>query len=103
MGKGIAPGQEKQDLERIPWVGPSIAQDLLDLGIRSVDDLVDEDPEELFERLCALRHERIDRCVLYVFRSSVYWAGAELPDPELSKWWNWKDGGPARRIADGSA
>ena len=49
------------------------------------------DPEELYDRLCAQRGEHIDRCVLYVFRTAVYYAGRSRHDPELLKWWNWKD------------
>jgi hypothetical protein len=29
--------------------------------------------------------------VLYVFRCAVYYASHEVHDPELLKWWNWKD------------
>lgn len=30
---------------------------------------------------------QVDRCMLYVFRCAVYYEH----DPELLKWWNWKD------------
>ncbi|MGA3073400.1 MAG: helix-hairpin-helix domain-containing protein, partial [Bryobacteraceae bacterium] len=30
-------------------------------------------------------------CVLYVFRCAVYFASEAEHDPELLKWWNWKD------------
>jgi hypothetical protein len=33
----------------------------------------------------------VDRCALYVFRCAVYFASEAKPDPELLKWWNWKD------------
>ena len=78
------------DLRRIPGVGPSIAQDLLDLDIQRVDDLRDVDPEQLYEQLCLLRGTQIDRCVLYVFRCAVYFASHQEHDPELLKWWSWK-------------
>jgi hypothetical protein len=35
----------------------------------------------------------VDRCVLYVFRCAVYYANNKTHDPELLKWWNWKDRG----------
>jgi hypothetical protein len=79
------------ELQQIPGVGPSIAQDLLDLGVRQVADLNGADPEELYERLCTLRGEHIDRCVLYVFRCAVYFASHEAHDPQRLKWWSWKD------------
>ena len=81
----------KSPLEEIPGVGPSIASDLDELGIRKVADLDRRDPEELYERLRALRGGQLDRCVLYVFRCAVYYAGHSTHDPELLKWWNWKD------------
>jgi len=90
----------RDPLEEIPGVGPSIAVDLRDLGIRRVSDLSRRDPQRLYERLCALRGAPIDRCVLYVLRCAVYYAGHERHDPERLKWWNWSDakqGGPRER------
>ena len=78
-------------LQAIPGVGPSIAADLEALGIREPGDLPGRDPEEMFTELCALRGHRVDRCVLYVFRAAVYCASRDRHDPELLKWWNWKD------------
>ena len=79
-----------KELRRIPGVGASIAADLYDLGIHSVNDLRSKDPEELYLKLCAIRGMHIDRCVLYVLRCAVYFASYERHDPELLKWWNWK-------------
>lgn len=87
--------QSLKDLQRIPGVGKSISQDLLDLGVTGVAPLADRDPQELYEQLRALRQQHIDRCVLYVFRCAVYFADNEAHgrphDPELLRWWNWKD------------
>jgi hypothetical protein len=80
------------DLQRIPGVGPSLAQDLLDLGYQQVSELRDANPERMYDELCALRDQYIDRCVLYVFRCAVYYASHAEHQPELLKWWNWKDG-----------
>jgi hypothetical protein len=77
-------------LEEIPGIGPKLARDLHDLGLRSVDDLQGQAPEELYGRLMALRGCPIDRCVLYVFRCAVYYA-EDGRDPQKLKWWNWKD------------
>ena len=79
------------DLQAIPGVGPSIAQDLNDLGYNQVADLSGQEPERMYENLCELRGAHIDRCVLYVFRCAVYCADNETYDSELLKWWNWKD------------
>lgn len=83
------------ELKHIPGVGQSLAEDLFDLGFRSVGDLRGEDPEAMYKKLCRRRHSHIDRCVLYVFRCAVYYASTKEPDPELLLWWNWKDDGLA--------
>jgi hypothetical protein len=85
----------RDDLTRLPGVGPSIAADLRSLGVRSIRGLARRNPERLYADLCRLTGERQDPCVLYTFRCAVYAAGTPGPDPELLKWWNWKD----RRLA----
>lgn len=79
-----------KDLQRIPGVGPSLAQDLWDLGYRSVADLAQQDAEEMYAALEALRGQPMDPCVLYTFRCAVYFASTSEHDPALLKWWNWK-------------
>jgi len=49
------------------------------------------DPEDLYLKLCDHKGAKVDRCVLYVFRCAVYYATETHHDPELHKWWNWKD------------
>lgn len=80
-----------KDLRRIPGVGKSIAVDFWDLGLRSVDDLRGRDPEALYADMEALAGRHVDRCMLYVIRCAVYFAETPDPDPELLKWWSWKD------------
>ena len=80
----------KDRLQELPSIGPSLAEVLRDLGYRDPGDLVKADPEQMFEDLCALRGEKIDRCVLYSFRCAVHAATTGGTDPELRKWWNWK-------------
>ena len=86
----------RKELRVIPGVGERIADILWNLGIRSVASLRDENPEALYERLCLLSGEKVDRCMLYVFRCAVYFASREECDPERLKWWNWKDDAPGR-------
>jgi hypothetical protein len=78
-------------LQVIPGIGPSLAADLRDLGVRKVADLKARDPEVMYQELNAMRGVRLDPCVLYVFRCAVYFARTSRPNPELLKWWNWKD------------
>lgn len=78
-------------LTDIPGVGPSIAADLSGLDIREVSDLRGRSPERLYRKLCENAGQTVDRCVLYVFRCAVYYASETKHEPELLKWWNWKD------------
>jgi hypothetical protein len=80
-----------KQFQQIPCVGPSIAQDLCELGLTSIKDLQNKDPEEMYQEHCLQKGMHVDRCILYVFRCAVYYASHDLHDPELLKWWNWKD------------
>ena len=80
-----------KELQIIPGVGKRLSQDLVDLGYSKVEDLRGEDPERMYQSLCSQRGQHIDRCVLYVFRCAVYFASNSVHEPELLKWWNWKD------------
>lgn len=80
-----------KEFQTIPGVGKSIAQDLWDLGLRSLKDLRGKDPQELYDQLCALHGQHIDRCMLYTFRCAVYFVSHTTHDPKLLQWWNWKD------------
>lgn len=78
------------ELTSIPGVGKSIAQDLRNIGITSVDDLVGQDPELLYDKSNSYVGAVQDRCLLYTFRCAVYFAEGGR-DSEKLKWWNWKD------------
>ncbi len=83
--------KNSQQLETVPGVGKSIANDLREIGINKVSDLVHKDPQKLFDDLCEKRKTVMDRCVLYVFRCAVYYAENDTHFPGLLLWWNWKD------------
>lgn len=80
-----------KELQIIPGVGKSIAEDLYAIGIRSVADLNGASPAALYEKICIRAGAPVDRCMLYVCRCAVYVASTKNPDPEKLKWWNWKD------------
>ena len=82
---------ELKNLEQIPGVGKAIAQDFWDIGIHSVDQLKGQSPELLYKKLCGFKASAVDKCMLYVFRCAVYYASNTNHDPNLLKWWNWKD------------
>ena len=94
---GAKSAKAKDPLQAIPGVGPSIAADLRALGMRDPTDLRGRDPEQLYVRSNRLRGVTQDRCLLYVFRCAVYFAGTSRHQPELLKWWNWSDDAMARR------
>ncbi len=75
----------------IPGVGKSIAQDLKDLGYQHPSDLVGADPQVMYDALIRIRGMYIDRCMLYTFRCAVYFVSHKKHNPELLKWWTWKD------------
>jgi len=79
-----------KELTVIPGVGKSIAEDLTNIGIYSVEELKGKDPEDIYEQ--SNKYEGIvqDRCLLYVFRCAVYFAEGGR-DGEKLKWWNWKE------------
>jgi predicted RecB family nuclease len=83
----------EKELQIIPGVGKSIAKDLLEIGIRKVDDLKGKLPEKLYDLSNKKAGVIQDRCLLYVFRCAVYFAEtpASKQDSDKLKWWNWKD------------
>lgn len=86
---------QRDDLQTVPGVGPSIARDLRDLGVTSVSALARRDPERLYRALNRRTGVTQDPCVLYTFRCAVYFARTARPKPELLQWWRWK----GRRLA----
>ncbi|HEX2969877.1 MAG TPA: helix-hairpin-helix domain-containing protein [Bacteroidales bacterium] len=89
--KTIKKNKDSDDLLSVPGIGKNIAQDLHVLGIHHVHDLAGHDPEILYKDLCREYNSKIDPCVLYTFRCAVYYAENDNHDPELLKWWNWKN------------
>lgn len=83
--------KSSSELEQIPGVGKAIAQELKNLGIHTIQGLERKDPEALYQSLCDQQGKPVDRCMLYVFRCAVYYASTKSHEPELLKWWNWKN------------
>ncbi len=71
------------ELISIPNVGPAVARKLGRLGVSRPDDLRGRDPEELFERLCALDGRRHDPCLLDTFSAAVSFVDGAPARP----WW----------------
>ena len=80
-----------KEFMEMPGFGIKSAEQLWEIGIRSIADLKGKDPEIMYLKLMEARGIHVDRCVLYGFREAVYYASHEKHDPELLKWWNWSD------------
>ncbi|MEJ2614278.1 MAG: helix-hairpin-helix domain-containing protein [Ignavibacteriaceae bacterium] len=80
-----------KELQIIPGVGKSIANDLYDIGIKKVADLSWKSPNTLYKKLNKYSGEKADICVLYTFRCAVYYASESRHKKEKLKWWYWKD------------
>ncbi|GDX52122.1 hypothetical protein LBMAG27_11690 [Bacteroidota bacterium] len=80
-----------KSLQVIPGIGKSIAGDLYFLGIRSVSDLKNKNPQLLYDKMTHLTGVQHDRCLLYVFRCAVYFASTIKHEKKKLDWWYWKD------------
>ena len=78
-------------LSRVAGLGPSLGEDLWKIGIRSLQELRESDPEELYARLEEITGKHQDRCVLYSFRCAVNDLRNPGADRESRLWWNWKE------------
>jgi hypothetical protein len=91
LGKGTMQSVQLKELRQIPGVGLSIANDLLNIGIKSIDDLKGKDPARLYQKSNRYAGAVQDRCLLYVFRCAVYFASTKHPLQGKLQWWYWKD------------
>lgn len=75
-------------LKDLSGVGCAVLSDFEQLGVSSVSQLANEDPEELYVRLGRLTGRKQDICVLDVFRCAVAQAqNPHLPDEQCQWWW----------------
>jgi hypothetical protein len=80
-----------RQLQSIPGIGKACANDLWNMGIRSIPELSGKNPRMLYEQLNALSGTKHDICMLYTFRCAVYYATEEDHDREKLHWWYWKE------------
>ena len=77
------PRESLTRLEQIRNVGPSLAADLRQVGVRFPADLPGKDPYALYDALCEATGERQDPCVLDVFIAAVRFMEGAPARP----WW----------------
>lgn len=80
-----------KELRKIPGIGKACSYDLWNIGIRSIADLKNRNPRELYDTLNDVTGMRHDICMLYTFRCAVYFASTRKHNPEKLKWWYWKE------------
>lgn len=80
-----------EELQNIPGVGKKLAKEFSKIGIKKISDFEGKNAEDLYLKICDENGCSVDKCVLYVCRSSIYFAENKNPDPEKLKWWDWKD------------
>lgn len=73
----------KKHFQTLVNIGPATAQDLIDLGFRQLEELGEQDPLEMYKRLCSLTGVRHDPCVLDVFMATVH----NVRTGERRVWW----------------
>jgi hypothetical protein len=81
---------ELDELSCLRNVGPAVRHDLESLGINSVRQLAEQDPEELYIRLAVKTGSHQDPCVWDVFAAIVH----EAKTGEKLDWWKFT---PARK------
>jgi hypothetical protein len=74
---------EIAQLEDIPNIGQSIADDLRKLGIKSPSELSGRDPYRMYEDLCRITGKRHDPCLLDTFIAAVRFMEGGPKKP----WW----------------
>lgn len=89
-------GEIRRALQRIPNVGPAIADDLLRLGISDLGALAGQDADALYERLCHIDGVRHDPCMRDVLAAVVSYANGEPAQP----WWVFSRRRKAREQAE---
>ena len=80
---------ETRQLGDLISVGPAMLRDFEMLGIRSVEQLAEQDPRRMYERLGRKRGQRQDPCVLDTFCAAVAQARNSRLPAEQCEWWYW--------------
>ena len=75
----------KSELLSLMNVGQATLNDLHTLGIHTLLQLKEEDPDDLYMRLCQLTGEKQDSCVWDVFAAIIH----EAQTGEKKPWWQY--------------
>ena len=88
------PGSRQQSastrqLQDLISVGPAMLRDFELLGIRTLQQLARQNPEQLFKKLCRITGQRVDICCQDVFAAAVAQARNPLLPADQCQWWYW--------------
>jgi len=85
--------QNGSDLTKIPGLGKKMAGHLINVGYPTIQSLVGQNAEEIYEKHCLINPpgNMSCKCVLYCYRLAVEYANnyGVLP-PDKQNWWDWK-------------
>ncbi len=77
--------KQKHELLSLMNVGPATAKDLEILGIKTIQQLSQTNPDELYSRLQQVTGHTHDPCVWDVFAAIIH----EAKTGEKTSWWQW--------------
>jgi hypothetical protein len=86
---------ECEQLEQLPNIGPSLADDLRSIGVKHPQDLATRDAMALYQALCQATGKRQDPCVLDTFLAATDFMRGADPRP----WWTYT---PQRKLQFGA-
>lgn len=79
----------QRQLKDLLSVGPATLRDLARLGIHSLPQLAEQQPEKMYTRLKRLTGRPQDICLLDVFEAAVAQARNRRLPVEQCQWWYW--------------
>jgi Pathogenicity locus len=80
---------KERRLKDLMSVGPAMLRDFKLLGIRNVEQLGQQEPRKLYQKLCRITGQQQDICCLDVFHAAVAQARNPLLPAEQCQWWYW--------------
>ena len=86
--KKVHHAKDATALGQIPNIGPAMTADFVLLGVRTPHDLAEQDPFELYARLCRLTKTRQDPCVLDTFIAAIRFMNGNPARP----WFHYTEG-----------
>jgi len=81
--------QETRQLKDLVSVGTATLKDFELLGISSVEQLIDKEPEDLYEEIQHRLGQKIDICLFDVFRVAIEQARNPNLPHEKCQWYYW--------------